>query len=83
MTCNLYTMLEDLKGRSKTSDSAEQHALVEFLVDQLFSIQHDLDNGNYAGEELTPLVRQQLLESLDQFEEHIGYLRKYIKEYIK
>lgn len=83
MNFDFNALKDDLRDQAKACDSSEQHALIEFLEDQIDSIVEDLRGGNYTEAQIPKLTLQQLQGSLEQFEYHIGYLKKYLKERIQ
>lgn len=83
MNFDFTALKDDLRDQAKACDSSEQHALIEFLRDQLDGIVEDLRCGNYTEAQISKLTLQQLQGSLEQFEYHIEYLKKYLKERIQ
>jgi hypothetical protein len=83
MKFDFEALQQDLHHQTKACDSSEQHALIEFLNDQIDSIVEDLRGGNYQEAEIPKLTLQQLQGSLEQFEYHLGYLKAYLKERIQ
>jgi hypothetical protein len=74
---------DDLRALAKTSDSSEQHNLIDFMVDVVDSVQYDIKAGNYKEAEVKHLLLTHMTGCLEQFEDHIAYLKKYLKERIK
>lgn len=79
MKFDFEALKNDLCNQAKACDSSEQHALIAFLHAQVDSIVEDLHCGNYTEAEVPKLTLQQLQGSLEQFEYHLEYLKKYLK----
>lgn len=73
----------DLRKLYSSSDSSEQHNLVDFMVDVVDSIEWDIKAGNYKEAEVKHLLLTHMTGCLEQFEDHIAYLKKYLKERLK
>lgn len=71
---------EELQRLAKASDSSEQHNVLDFLTDVVDNIQYDVKAGNYKNADVKRVLREHMVGCLEQFEEHIGYLKKYLKE---
>jgi len=80
MKFDFLAFKEELQKQAKTSDSSEQHNLIDFMTDIVDNVEYDLRGGNYAEAHAKTVLREQMVGSLEQFEDHITYLKKHLKE---
>lgn len=76
---NFDRLFADLRGAYKSTDSSEMHAVIDFMIDIVESVQHDIKGGNYDEVETKTMLLQQTVGCLEQFADTAAHLTKFFK----
>lgn len=80
---DFHALDDDLRKLGRTSDSSEYHCLLDFMADTVGSVAYDIKAGEPENAEVPEILRIHLLSVLDQFEDSVDHLRRYIKDRVQ